>query len=146
MISLSQIEADLKEALKARDSIKADTLRGLKTRIQNEHIAKQHELSETEIAALVRSEVKRRKEAAESYRIGGRPELANKELKEADILEVYLPPQMSEGQLAAIVEKTIAETQAKPADFGKVMGRLKAQVGDQADGAILAKILRERLK
>ena len=146
MISLQTIEADLKEALKARDSVKADTLRGLKTRIQNEQIAKMKELAEPELVALVRSEAKRRKEAAAAFQQGSRGELADKELKEAVILEAYLPAQMPEEQLRELVAKTAAEMSAGPADFGKVMGRLKAQVGDQADGATLARLVKEKLK
>lgn len=150
MVSLQQIESDLKDALKARDQVAADTLRGLKTRIQNEQTVKGRPvgqaLLESEIVALIRSEVKRRKEAAESFYAGGRPEMAEKELKEAAILEKYLPAQLSEAELGALVDRVISETSAVAADFGKVMGALKKQVGDKADGAVLAKLLKEKLK
>lgn len=148
MISLTQIESDLKDALKAKDSVKADTLRGLKTRIQNAQTAAGHEgeLSEPEIVALVRSEVKRRKEAAESFKAGSRAEMAEKELREAEILQKYLPAQMPEDQLAALIEKTIAEMNATAADFGKVMGKLKGELKDSVDGGTLARILKEKLK
>src|SRR6185437_7162770 len=108
MLSLSQIESDLKDALKARDQIAVDTLRGLKTRIQNEQIAKMKELAEADIISLIRSEVKRRKEAVESFTTGNRPEMAEKEMTEAKILEKYLPAQMSEADLAALVDKVVA--------------------------------------
>ncbi len=146
MISLSQIETDLKSAMKAKDQVAVDTLRGLKTRVQNEQIAKTRELEEAEIISLIRSEVKRRKEAAEAFQKGERVELAQKETQEAEILQKYLPAQMSEEQLTGIIEKTITEMSATSADFGKVMGKLKAEVGDKADGAMLAKILKEKLK
>jgi uncharacterized protein YqeY len=146
MISLSQIEQDLVAAMKAKDQVAVDTLRGLKTRIQNEKIAKQKDLTEDDLVALVKNEVKRRKEAASVYTTGNRAELAQKELAEAAVLEKYLPEQMSAEQLSAIVDKTIADMSATAADFGKVMGKLKATVGNQADGAILAKLLKERLK
>lgn len=146
MISLSQIEADLKTALKAKESVKVDTLRGLKTRIQNESISKMGELAEADIIALVRSEVKRRKEAAQVYNDGGRAELAEKELQESRVLEAYLPPQMSESQIGEVVEKVIAELSATAADFGKVMGKTKQLLGDQADGGTIAKIVKEKLK
>ena len=144
MISLDQIEKDLTVAMKAKDQIAVDTLRGLKTRLQNEKIAKVKDLSEADILALIRSEVKRRKEAAESFKTGNRPEMEKKELLEAEILSQYLPAQMSEDQLAVIIDKAIVG--ATPADFGKVMGKLKAEVGDKADGAMLAKLLKEKLK
>ena len=147
MISQKQIETDLITAMKAKDQIAVETLRGLKTRVQNEKVSKmKDELAEADIIALVRSEVKRRKEAAASFQNASRPELADKELKEAGILEKYLPAQMSEEQLTVIVEKAIAESSATAADFGKMMGKLKAQVGDQADGSTLSKILKEKLK
>jgi len=150
MLSLSQIESDLTESLKARDSLRVDTLRGLKTRIQNELTkaasAGKKELGEPEILALVKSEIKKRKDAAEAFLSGGRSDSAKKEQDEAGILQKYLPLQMSESDLAVIVEKTIAEMSATAVDFGKVMGKLKAQVGDSADGAMLAKLLKEKLK
>lgn len=146
MLNLSQIETELVTAIKAKDQMAVETLRGLKTRIQNEQIAKMKELAENDILSLVKSEVKRRKEAAESYTTGGRQELAQKELAEAKILEKYLPPQLSEGQVAEMAEKLITENGFKAADFGKAMGLLKAQVGQSADGAVLAKVLKEKLK
>lgn len=146
MLSLDQIETEIKEAIKAKDQLLVDTLRGLKTRIQNEKIAKMKDLGESEILALVKSEVKKRKEAAESYGIGGRAELQGKELKEAAILEKFLPPQMQESELKVLVEKVIAENNFTVKDFGKAMGQLKAQVGEAADGSKLAKLLKEKLK
>ena len=146
MLSLSQIEQDLTQAIKARDQIAVDTLRGLKTRVQNEKIAKMRDLSETDLVALVRSEVKKRKEAAEVYQKGGRQELADKELREALILEKYLPLQMAEEQLIPLIEKTVAENNFSAKDFGAAMGRLKKEIGDKADGAVIAKLLKEKLK
>jgi uncharacterized protein len=146
MISLIQIESDLKDALKARDQIKADTLRGLKSRIQNEKIAKTRELSEEDILALIRSEVKRRKEAAQAYKSGGRQELAEKETLESSILEKYLPKQISAEELSALVDKFLEQNSFTAKDFGSAMGKLKAQLGSSADGAAMAKVLKEKLK
>ena len=146
MISLAQIESDLTTALKAKDQLTVDTLRGLKVRLQNEKIAKQTELKQEEMVALVKSEIKRRKEAAESFEKGGRPEMANKELQEASILEKYLPAQMSEMELSAIIDQTISENNFTAADFGKAMGQLKGKVGQSADGSLMAKLLKDKLK
>ena len=152
MLTLSQIQDDLVAAMKAKDQMAVETLRGLKTRVQTQKTAPgrsasaDKELSETELVSLVKSEVKRRKEAAETYVKGARQELADKELAEAKILEKYLPAQMSEADLAVLVEKTIAENNFTAKDFGAAMGKLKAQVGNTADGALLAKILKEKLK
>ncbi len=146
MISLSQIESDLTAAMKAKDQTAVDVLRGLKTRVQNEKISKMSDLSENDLVALIRSEVKKRKEAGEAFKNGGRQEMADKELKEAEILGKYLPQQMSEDQLAALIDKLIAENSYAAKDFGAAMGKLKSQVGNQADGATLAKLLKEKLK
>jgi uncharacterized protein len=146
MLSLSQIEAELIEAIKAKDQLTVDTLRGLKTRIQNEKISKMKDLEEADVVALVRSEVKRRKDAIEAFKAGNRPELADKELQEAKILERYLPAQMSEEQLRAVVDQAVAENNFAAKDFGAAMGKLKTRLGAQADGAMLARLLKEKLK
>lgn len=146
MFSLSQIETDLVTAIKAKNQLEVETLRGLKTRMQNEQIAKMKDLAEADLVALVKSEVKRRKEAAETYTAGSRPELAEKELAEAGILEKYLPPQMGEAEILALAEEVVATGGFTAADFGKAMGALKAKAGQNADGALLAKVLKEKLK
>ena len=146
MLSSQQIDTDLTVAIKAKDQIAADTLRGLKTRIQNERISKMRDLSESDLVVLVRSEVKKRKEAAEVYQKGGRQELADKELREALILEKYLPVQMPEAELLSLIKKIITENNFIAKDFGAAMGMLKKQVGDKAEGATLAKLLKDRLK
>ncbi len=146
MISLKQIETDLVTAMKAKDQIAVGVLRGLKTRIQNEKVSKMvEELSEDEILALVRSEIKKRKEAAEAFQKGGNSESSQKELSEAEILNKFLPPQMSEAEIAKIAEEVIASGNFVAADFGKAMGALKMRAGTNADGSILAKVLKQKL-
>lgn len=146
MISLQQIESDLVAAMKAKQQVAVETLRGLKTRVQNEKIAKGKELTEEDLTALVRSEVKRRKEAAEAFKQGNRSELSEKELSEAVILEKYLPPQLSAEQLAEMADKVIAEGGFTTKEFGQAMSKLKALAGLGADGGTLSKILKEKLK
>jgi hypothetical protein len=104
------------------------------------------DLEEPEIIALIRSEVKRRKEAAASFNGGGRTEMAEKELQEAGILEKYLPAQMGAEKLAELIEKAVAENNFTAKDFGAAMGKLKSAVGDQAEGSTLARLLKEKLK
>ncbi len=145
MITLSQIESDLTQALKARNQIAADTLRALKTRMQNEKIAKQHDLEAPEILALVRSEVKRRKEASAMYEQGGRADLASKEQAEIAVLQNYLPPEISEDQIVKQIDTMLAAEQLTQKDFGKAMAILKQAFPD-ADGSVLSKILKEKLK
>ncbi len=145
MVSLTQIEQDLTAAMKAKDRLAVDTLRGLKTRLENERIAKLKDLSEEDIFTLVKSEIKKRKEAAAGFLAGGRQEMAEKEQQEAKLLTKYLPPQISEEQVQAVIDKIILENNFIAKDFGKAMGMLKAQIGSSADGSILAKLLKEKL-
>ncbi len=141
----TQIDTDLQAAMKARDTITVDTLRGLKSRIKNEEIAKGGPLDEPATLALFRSEVKRRKEAATSFEAGGRPELAKKELAELDILNHYLPAGPSDADMAAAVEVVVAGGNFTAKDFGPAMAQLKKQLPN-ADGGVLAKMLKEKLK
>lgn len=145
MINLTQIEAQLKEAMKAKRLVEVGVLRGLKTRVQNEQIAKQTELTSEEIFALIRSEIKKRKEATESFKAGGRMELADKETQEAEILSKFLPEQMSEADLLNQIEQVLATNNFTASDFGKAMGAVKVKVGNNVDNALLAKLLKERL-
>ncbi len=144
MVNLETIEKDLSESLKARDQLRTDTLRGLKTRLQNEQIANMKDLTEDQVFSLIRSEVKRRKEAAEGFRQGDRAEMADKELAEAEILSKYLPQGPSAEEIATQVDKVITENNYTAKDFGQAMGRLKGLL-PTADGAELAKLLKEKL-
>jgi hypothetical protein len=146
MLSLQQIESDLTAAMKAKNQLAMDTLRGLKLRLQNDKISKMRDLTEADITALVKSEIKRRKEAAESFTAGGRQELAEKELTEAKILENYMPKQLSEQDIVKIIDEIIAQNSFVAADFGKAMGQLKSKAGQNVDGATMARLLKEKLK
>jgi len=146
MSLVSKIDEDLKSAIKAKEQIAVDVLRGLKTRVQNEQKAKGEDVSEEDVVKLVSSEMKRRKEAEESFTAGGRPEMAEKENKESKILEQYLPEQMSEDELGILIDKTIEENNFTAKDFGKAMGLMKAKVGAKVQSAVLVKSLKEKLK
>lgn len=145
MVSIELIDDDLKTGLKARNQLAVDTLRGLKTRIQNEQIAKGTTLGEDEIIALLRSEVKRRNDAATAFESGNRPELAEKEKQEAQILAKYLPAQADESDITAKIETLISENNWTAKDFGVAMGKLKAEFGASADGGTLSRILKDKL-
>lgn len=144
MLDLATIEKALTEALKARNTVAIDTLRGLKTRIQNEQIAKGQSLVEADILALIRSEVKRRKEAAESFQSGGREDGAQKELAEAAILSAYLPAGPSEADIRAAIDELVTGGTYTQKDFGTLMGQLKAKLPN-ADGAQLSQLLKSKL-
>lgn len=145
-MNLQTVEQALVAALKSRDQIAADTLRALKTRIQNEKIASGGELSESAVLALVQSEVKRRKEAATAYRSGGRIEAADKEEAEINVLMSFLPAQATEQDIIKAVDEQVAANGWTTKDFGQAMGMLKSHFGSSVDGAVLAKILKEKLQ
>lgn len=148
MVSIEIIDTDLTTALKSREQLTVDTLRGLKTRIQNEQIVKGGkgaQLTEDDIIALVRSEVKRRHDAAAAFETGGRAELAAKEKQEAAVLAKYLPAQADQSAVAAKIEAMIGENNWTAKDFGVAMGKLKAEFGNSADGGILSRTLKDKL-
>jgi uncharacterized protein YqeY len=145
-MNLQEIETQLKDAMKAKDAVAVGVLRGLKTRVQNEQIAKQTTLTEDEIFALIRSEIKKRKEASESYTTGGRLDLAEKETQEAEILNKFLPALMSEAEVLTHIEQVLAGNNFTASDFGKAMGAVKAKVGNNVDNALVAKLLKQKLK
>ena len=146
MINLSEVESALQTAVKARDQIAMDTLRALKTRIQNEQISKGSELTEADVLLLIQSEAKRRKEAATAFRDAGRADSADKEEAELKVLAVFLPEQISEEEISKVIEEKISEAGWTVKDFGQAMGMLKGHFGNTADGAIVAKLLKEKLK
>lgn len=148
----AQIQDDIKAALLSRDSgnrFVADTLRNLKAAILNEEVAQGKRdtgLDDTEIEKIIAREVKKRNESMTVYEQNGRPELAETERKEAEVLSRYLPEQLSEDTLREIITTKIAElgvTDAK--GMGQVIGAVKQQVGNTADGALLARIVKETL-
>jgi uncharacterized protein len=141
-----RIESDLKAALKAGEKERVSTLRLLLTDLKNERIRRGAEVDEPGFVALVRKAVKQREESSAQYRQGARPELAEKEEREARLLTGYLPAQADEGQIrAAIEELAAARGLAGPAAIGPVMKEMLARFGSAADGATINRIAREVL-
>ncbi len=144
-----KIEQDLKTALLGGDKAAAMVLRSLKSAILNAEIAtgnRETGLSETEIINLLKKEVKARVESAEMYVKGDSQERADKELAEKAIIEKYLPAQMSDEELEAVVDKILADSGAvTPQAMGQVIGQVKQQVGGAADGSRIAVIVKGKL-
>jgi uncharacterized protein YqeY len=144
-----QIESDLKQALLAGDGVKVTTLRGLKAAILDAEVAagaRAEGLPEAEIEKLIQKEVKKRKESIEIYRANNRGELADAEQSELDLLSGYLPKQLGEDELSSIIDVIITTIGANSAkDMGRVIGAVKAQVGSAADGALVAKLAKQKL-
>ncbi len=145
-----RIAADLKSAMLARDEVKVQTLQGLKSAILYEEVAKKLRdtgLDEAQIEQVVAREAKKRDEAAELFEKGGNATSAAKERSEKEILSVYLPEQMSETEILAVVQEIVAELKPEgPKDMGRVIGAVKAKLGNVADGAVIAKLVKESLQ
>ncbi len=131
-------------AMKAKETVRLSTLRSVKAAITLAKTAEgaSGELTDQDIVKIIQKLVKQRKESAQQYTDAGRPELAENELAEAAVMEVYLPKQLSEAELEAELAKIIAEVGAsKPQDMGKVMGVATKRLAGLADGrAISAKV------
>jgi uncharacterized protein YqeY len=143
------IQDDTKAALLSGNRFVGDTLRNLKAAILNEEVAQNKRdegLSDEEIEKIIAREVKKRNESIALYEANGRPELAEDERKEAEVLSKYLPEQLGEDELRAIINAKIAELGVSgPQAMGQVIGSVKQQVGNTADGATLARIVKEIL-
>lgn len=144
-----QIEQDLKQALLSGDKDRATTLRGLKSVILYAEVAKgsrEEGLSDEEIITLFTKEVKKRQESADFFVKGGADDRAAKELAEKKIIEGYLPDQLSDDELGAIIDAAINETDAQDMSaMGKVIGLVKQKAGAAADGSRIAQNVKERL-
>jgi uncharacterized protein YqeY len=144
------INADLKSAMIARDTVRTQTLQGLKAAILNEEVAKKvrdEGLDTASIEQIIGREVKKRDEAANLYDQGGNAESAAKERAEKEILAVYLPKQLTEAELSALVDKVVETMQPEGMkDMGKIIGAVKTQVGNAGDGSLIAKLVKEKLQ
>ncbi|MFZ2513521.1 MAG: GatB/YqeY domain-containing protein [Candidatus Saccharimonadales bacterium] len=144
-----KLQDDVKAAMLAGDSLRLETLRGLKSVILYAEVAagkREEGLTDDEILALFSKEAKKRQESAELYIQGGAQEKADKELAEKAIIEAYLPAQLNEAELAAVIEEVLNEV--KPAglqQMGQVIGQVKSKVGNTADGSLIAKLVKEKL-
>jgi uncharacterized protein YqeY len=141
------ITAKIAEALKAGDEIRLSTLRLLSSALNYEFIAKQHKLSEEEELVVVRREINKRNDAIEAYEKAKATDRAEKEKKEKEILEEYLPEQMGDAELEKIIEEGIKETGASSmAEMGKVMGAVMPKVAGKADGGRVSALVVKKLQ
>ncbi len=145
----TQLESDLKKALLSGERFKADTLRNLRAAILNEEVAsgkRDEGLADAEIEKIIAREVKKRVESAELYVQAGRQELADNENAEIAVLEVYLPEQVSEADIQKVVDETIATLGVSgPQAMGQVIGAVKGKLGNAADGATVARLVKDAL-
>jgi uncharacterized protein len=144
-----QLDNDIKAALLSGDRFVAAVLRDFKAVILNEEVAQKKRdegLDDEAIEKLIAREVKKRQESAALYQQAGRAELAENEVAESAVLEKYLPEQLSEADIQAFIDEAIATTGAAgPAAMGQVIGAVKAKVGNSADGATIARLVKNSL-
>ena len=145
-----KIERELKTALLAGDKLKAETLRGLKNALQYEAInlrAQDSKMSDEQIQQVLARESKKRAEAAELYKKGGNNERAEAELAEKAIIDSYLPEQVDEATITSAVSQEVAKIESPTmADMGKVIGAVRAKLGAGADGATIARLVKQVLE
>jgi len=146
MSLVERIEGEVKDAMLARDSVRRDALRLILNSLRSAEKDLQRPLSEDEELQVLQRERKRRNEAAEAFRAGGREEQAAQEEAELAVLEEFMPEPLSEEELERIVDDAIAETGATSLrDMGRVMADVMPQVAGRADGSAVGQIVREKL-
>lgn len=149
MALMQRLQDDTKAALLGGDRFVGNTLRNLKAAILNEEVAqgkRDEGLSDAEIEKVIAREVKKRHESATLYEQNDRAESAAEERREAEVLSRYLPKQLSEAEVKAVVEVKVAALGATDAKMmGQVIGAVKQELGNTADGALIAKLVKEAL-
>ena len=141
-----QLLQDLKEAMKEKDILKKDTITMLRAAILQVEKDSQKVLNDDDICGIVAKEVKKRKESVSEYENAGRQDIADDLKREIEILSKYLPEQLTEEEIAKMVEEAIAESGATgPRDMGKVMGILRPKTQGKADGKVVSDIVKEKL-
>lgn len=145
------LQQDLKAAMIARDSLKTDVLKGIKTAVLYAEVAlgkRDEGLNDEEILAVIKKESKKRQESADMYTKGDRPESAAKELSEKQMLDAYLPAQLDAPAVNGLIDEamqTLGITEPGKQDMGKLIGTVKAKVGAGVDGGLLARLVNERI-
>jgi len=146
MSLIVEIKGQLEDAMREGDSVRRDTLRLILSSLQGAEKELQRPLSEDEEPQVLQRERKKRREAADAFRSGGREEQAGKEEGELEVLEEFMPEPISEEELEQIVDDVIAEVGATSMrDIGRVMADVMPQVAGRADGSAVSQLVREKL-
>ena len=142
-----RILEELKAAMKARDNLRMSVIRGLKSDLKYKEIEIGRDLTDEDCIAVLRSAAKKRKDAIEAFKKGGRGDRADEEEAELAIIKEYLPTELSDEQLATLVDEVVAEIGAEgPKDFGGVMKAAMAKVAGRADGKRVSAVVSAQLK
>jgi len=147
MTSLERIQKDMVEAMKSKDRLRLDVLRGMKTAIKNKEIERINQLGEAEVVQVLNTLVKQRRDSIEQFTKGGRLDLVEREEAEVKILEEYLPPPVGEQEIREEVSRVIGELHASsPKDMGKVMKLVMEKFsGRVVDGKLVNQLVRTHL-
>ena len=146
MTLLTQIQVQVKDAMKARDKLKLSTLRMLVAAIKQKEIDTRTELSDDEVISIIEKQVQQRLESAEQYKSAGRDELFEKESQEAEILTTYLPEKMSEEEVGEMIEKIMSDMgEVTMKEMGNLMATLKNQAGSKIDMKLASQMVRDKI-
>jgi uncharacterized protein YqeY len=141
-----QIKNDIKDAMRAKDNARRDTLRNLSAAIKQIEVDERKELTNSDIEAILAKYAKQREDAIVQFKEAGRDDLVAKEEAELEIVYNYLPKPLTDSELKAAVEEIVAKVGATSMkDMGKIMGAIKKEYGTRADGGKVNKIVKEIL-
>jgi len=141
-----EIDAQLKVALKAKNKIALDALRGLRAVIKNKEVELRRKLEDAEILQLVVKQIKQRQDSIEQFKKGNRFDLVEKESKELEILKQFLPPPLSKAELEQLLQQIIVEVGATgPRDMGRVMKEAMSRISGRAEGKVVSEIVKHLL-
>lgn len=146
MSIITNLEQEIKSALKARDQLRLDTVRLIKASAKNKEIELLHPLSEAEFLTVISKMVSQRHDSIEQFKKGGRPDLVEKEEKELTILQSYLPKPLSQDEVKSLIDEAVIQTKASGLkDMGMIMKALRDKVSGRFDGKLLADMVKSKL-
>ncbi|HJP06560.1 MAG: GatB/YqeY domain-containing protein [Proteobacteria bacterium] len=141
-----RITAEMKEAMRARETVRLETIRLLRAAIQRREVDERIELDDAEVLSVVQKMIKQGRDAISQFDQGGRDDLVQKEAATLAILETYLPEQLDEAKLKELIDQAVKETGAQTVrDMGKVMGWIKPRVQGRADMGALSGTIKQKL-
>jgi uncharacterized protein YqeY len=142
----TRIQDDVKAAMRSKDKDRLTTLRLITAAIKQKEVDERIDMDDAAVITVLEKMVKQRKDSITQYSQAGRDDLAAKEQAELDLLQTYLPAQMSEAELTTLIDKAVADTGASSMkDMGKLMGVIKPQVAGKADMGLVSKIVKSKL-
>ncbi len=146
MTLLAKIQEDVKAAMRSKDKERLQTLRLITAAVKQKEVDERIELDDAGLLAVLEKMLKQRKDSIEQFDKAGRDDLSSKEKAEVLVIQEYMPEQMSEAEVAAIVDAAVASTGAESMkDMGKVMGQVKPQVAGKADMGLVSKLVKAKL-